>query len=101
MGHLRESFEISERRASRVVCMHRSTARYVGRPDNSAELRKRLRQMAVDYPRYGYRMMTDKIRFQGWTVNHKRVYRIYREEELRSEERRVGKECRSRWSPYH
>lgn len=88
MGHLRESFEISERRASRVVCMHRSTARYVGRPDNSAELRKRLRQMAVDYPRYGYRMMTDKIRFQGWTVNHKRVYRIYREEELQLPKRR-------------
>ena len=88
MGYLRESFEISERRASRVVCMHRSTARYVGRPDNSAELRKRLRQMAVDYPRYGYRMMTDKIRFQGWTVNHKRVYRIYREEELQLPKRR-------------
>jgi len=26
---------------------------------------------------------------------------IYREEHKRSEERRVGKECRSRWSPYH
>ena len=88
MGHLRESYEISERRASRVVCMHRSTARYVGRPDNSAELRTRLRQMAVDYPRYGYRMMTDKIRFQGWLVNHKRVYRVYSEEELQLPKRR-------------
>ena len=27
--------------------------------------------------------------------------RIQREKQLRSEERRVGKECRSRWSPYH
>ena len=25
----------------------------------------------------------------------------YRVQQLRSEERRVGKECRSRWSPYH
>jgi putative transposase len=44
--------------------------------------------MAVDYPRYGYRMMTDKIRFQGWLVNHKRVYRVYREEELQLPKRR-------------
>ena len=26
---------------------------------------------------------------------------IWEEEPIRSEERRVGKECRSRWSPYH
>ena len=30
-----------------------------------------------------------------------RVYKIENGEEKRSEERRVGKECRSRWSPYH
>ena len=33
---------------------------------------------------------------------HKRMIEaLERGEELRSEERRVGKECRSRWSPYH
>ena len=34
---------------------------------------------------------------QGDTI----VLRIDTEDILRSEERRVGKECRSRWSPYH
>ena len=29
------------------------------------------------------------------------AYNIYKDKSLRSEERRVGKECRSRWSPYH
>ena len=29
------------------------------------------------------------------------VYKAYFERSSRSEERRVGKECRSRWSPYH
>ena len=33
------------------------------------------------------------------TVRHAPL--VYRVEEIRSEERRVGKECRSRWSPYH
>ena len=35
-------------------------------------------------------------------TNGKSAYEIWKEEvETRSEERRVGKECRSRWSPYH
>ena len=34
------------------------------------------------------------------TVIDGKVDRVY-DEEIRSEERRVGKECRSRWSPYH
>ena len=35
-----------------------------------------------------------------WGIAMSRVYRSYFNKE-RSEERRVGKECRSRWSPYH
>ena len=30
-----------------------------------------------------------------------KLYNLFKMEEMRSEERRVGKECRSRWSPYH
>ena len=38
----------------------------------------------------------------GWEVVGNRYHHIMNEEEMmRSEERRVGKECRSRWSPYH
>ena len=37
---------------------------------------------------------------QQWLAERKQL--LAREKELtRSEERRVGKECRSRWSPYH
>ena len=35
------------------------------------------------------------------TVEEIKAQLAYREENQRSEERRVGKECRSRWSPYH
>ena len=40
---------------------------------------------------------------RGWANYHKYIQgsRIFAEAEMRSEERRVGKECRSRWSPYH
>ena len=88
VSHLRTDYNISERRASQVMKLHRSTARYVGRPDDSLALRKKLQEMAAKYPRYGYRMMTDKLRFQGWRVNHKRVYRLYREETLQLPKRR-------------
>ena len=48
----------------------------------------------------------DVIRAQGYEVfglsAHSHVEKILEQiEEFRSEERRVGKECRSRWSPYH
>ena len=41
---------------------------------------------------------TDGWKFSGWSKNLKGKFT---EDVLRSEERRVGKECRSRWSPYH
>ena len=40
-------------------------------------------------------------KFQGKTIVVKYGGSAMLDENLRSEERRVGKECRSRWSPYH
>jgi putative transposase len=51
-------------------------------------LRDRLRLLAVECPRYGYRMMTDRLRWEGTPVNHKRVYRLYCEEGLQLPKRR-------------
>ncbi len=42
----------------------------------------RLRELALDRPRYGYRRLTILLRREGWHVNAKRVYRLYREEGL-------------------
>jgi putative transposase len=42
----------------------------------------RLRELAADRPRYGYRRVTILLRREGWLVNAKRVYRLYREEGL-------------------
>lgn len=42
----------------------------------------RLRELAMARPRYGYRRLYILIRRDGWKVNHKRVFRVYREESL-------------------
>lgn len=45
-------------------------------------LRMRLRDLAAARVRYGYRRLHVLLRREGWQVNHKRVYRLYRQEGL-------------------
>ncbi len=53
-------------------------------------LRRRLRELAATHVRYGYRRLTVLLRREGWHVKAKRIYRLYREEELivRTKQRR-------------
>jgi putative transposase len=46
-------------------------------------LRDRIEELCLEFPRYGYRRMTAQLRREGFPVNHKRVQRIMREENLR------------------
>jgi len=68
--------------------MHRESWRYRQRERNDAALRVRLREIAADPPRFGYRRMHRMLRPEKenerpkWIVNHKRVYRLYQEEGL-------------------
>ncbi len=79
---LRKHFEMSERRACRLVGLHRSTCRYPVKPTSDDELATRLRDLAAKRPRFGYRRLLILLRREGWQVNHKRVYRVYREHNL-------------------
>lgn len=67
-----------------------STLRYRSRKVFDEVLRRRLRELAGTHVRYGYRRLTVLLRREGWHVNAKRIYRLYREEELivRSKQRR-------------
>ena len=60
----------------------RSTHRHKSRAKDDTPLRMRLRDLALARPRYGYRRLTILLRREGWHVNAKRVYRLYREEGL-------------------
>jgi len=62
--------------------MDRSSHRYQSRRDPQDALRRRLKELAATYVRWGYRRLSVLLRREGWKVNAKRVYRIYVEEEL-------------------
>jgi putative transposase len=77
-----ERHGLSQRHACRLVGMDRSTLRYQGkRPDDSA-LRQRLRELAAERRRFGYRRLGWMLAREGHVMNHKRLYRLYREERL-------------------
>ncbi len=79
---LRVGFQVSERRACRAFGWHRTTCRYRSRRQDQAPLRQRIREIAAVRVRYGYRRIHTLLRREGWPVNHKRVYRLYRLEGL-------------------
>lgn len=81
---LQERFGVSERRACLVVGQHRSTQRRCPRPEpaEDVKLRKRLRRFAREHPRLGWRKAHPVLRREGWTVNHKKLRRLWREEGL-------------------
>ena len=84
------AYRISERHAARIVRLGISTLRYQSRKVFDEVLRRRLRELAGTHVRYGYRRLTVLLRREGWHVNAKRIYRLYREEELivRTKQRR-------------
>ena len=73
---------MSERRVCGVIRLQRSTCRYRSVADEQAALRVRLRDLAQARVSYGYRRLHILLRREGWEVNHKRIYRLYRLEGL-------------------
>jgi putative transposase len=86
---IRQAYQLNESRACGLVRITRWSNRYQSRRDPQSELRVRLRDLASTRIRYGYRRLTVLLRREGWPVNTKRVYRLYREEglELRMKKR--------------
>jgi hypothetical protein len=82
--HVMTKLDVSERLACRVLGQHRSTQRKTpkGRADD-ATLTADIVELATQYGRYGYRRITAMLRAAGWTVNVKRVERIWRLEGLK------------------
>ena len=76
---------VSERRACQMLGQPRSTQRYQA-PEVSEEEKRlvvRIHELVRNYPRYGYRFITAKLRQEGWRVNFKRIYRLWRREGLK------------------
>ena len=83
MNHVCTRLGVAERRACRVMGHARSTHWHLARlPDDEPRLVSRMIALATTYGRYGYRRITGLLRGEGWTVNHKRVERLWRREGL-------------------
>ena len=83
VAHAREQHGLSERRACSLVGVSRRVIRYEpARPDDGA-LRQRLRELAAERRRFGYRRLGYLLAREGIKPNHKKLLRIYREEGLR------------------
>jgi len=77
-----ETAAVSERQACRYTGFARSTHRYRSQRPPRTELRARLRILASERPRWGYRRLYRLLRREGTVVNKKLVQRVYREEGL-------------------
>ncbi len=89
-------YEMSERHACRLMGLGRSTHRYrAQKAERDSELRIRLKELAAKRMRFGYRRLTAMLLREGMPANHKRVYRLYREEGLAM---RIRQRRRIRWN---
>ena len=86
---------MSERRACHVIGADRKSVRYRSQRADDAELREKLRELANQRRRFGYRRLHILLRREGVMINRKKTQRLYREEGLavrrrRSRKRAVG-----------
>ena len=81
-AHLQSAHGMSERRACRVLGVDRASVRYQATRPPDGELRERLKALAAERRRFGYRRLHVLLRREGHVVNRKRVQRLYREENL-------------------
>lgn len=96
MAHVQVACEVSERRACRLLGQPLSTQRYQAKmKDDEPPLLKRIFELVGLFPRFGYRRITELLRGEGWNVNAKRIYRLWRQEGLKvpkktKKKRRLG-----------
>ena len=82
MTHARAAHGVSERRACTIVGVDRSSIRYRHRRPDDAAIRARLRALAAERRRFGYRRLGLLLAREGHRLNRKKLLRLYREEKL-------------------
>jgi putative transposase len=91
--HLVDHFEVSQRRACRVIAGARSSVRYRRTRPDDAGLRVRLRELASERRRFGYRRLNQMLKREGIVLNLKKIRRLYAEERLQVKVRRGRKKA--------
>ena len=78
LKRLVEKHGLSERRACELVGIYRSTARYQPKRADDSWLAEKIKKIAYEKKRFGYRRIYMLLRRKKIVVNHKKVFRIYR-----------------------
>ena len=74
-------YGLSERRTCRIFSWSRSSQRYHAK-EHSEELRLRMKELSLERRRFGYRRLHILLKREGYHVNHKKLYRLYKESGL-------------------
>ena len=93
VAHLRAEHGLSERRACQIVGADRSMIRYRSQRAPDTALRGRLRELANERRRFGYRRLFVLLRREGEPSGINRIYRLYREEGLTVRKRRARRKA--------
>lgn len=72
----------TERRACRLIGVDRTAFQYQGSRQSDEAIRSRLRELANERRRFGYRRLAIMLKREGLAMNLKKVYRLYKEERL-------------------
>ena len=102
MAHLIQEHQFSQRRACSLAGLPTCSLRYQSRRQDDTLVRGRLKALAQERPRFGYRRLGVLLRREGHEVNLKRVLRLYREEGLKlraKKRRRIASTQRARPEP--
>ncbi len=82
VAHLVDAHGMSERRACKAIGCCRMTMRYRSTRTDDAGLRQRMKVIAHERRRFGYRRLHVLLKREGYAINHKKLFRLYREERL-------------------
>ena len=82
VAHLVDAHGMSERRSCKAISCCRMTVRYQTAREDDASLRQRMRAIALERRRFGYRRLHVLLKREGYLINHKKLFRLYREERL-------------------
>ena len=82
MAQLQDRFGVSERRASKIMAISKSSLTYVPKARDCSAIRMRIREITSSRIHYGCERVFVVLRREGWRDNHKRVHRLYKAEGL-------------------
>jgi putative transposase len=79
--------QLSQRRACKLAALHRSVGRYTNKMRDENQDKEKIREIALARPRFGYRRIHIILKKEGLRINHKKLFRLYKEMGLKVRKR--------------